>query len=92
MLEASREMKDLKLESCEDYLKDLKHVGWRTPRGADELFSRMERSVGERKTCFVMCVPRRQTQEVTENCIWAECKRRLSYNYSSEQWNRLLKF
>lgn len=59
MLEVFREMKDLKFEFCEDYLKDLKYVGWRIFRGVDELFFRMERLVGERKTCFVMCVFRR---------------------------------
>lgn len=67
LLEGSRETKDRKVLSRENYLK-----GRRQPGGADELFSAVERLFGESEMCFATCMSRTQTLKVTEKHVQAE--------------------
>lgn len=72
-------MKELKVASHENCLK-----GWRTPGGAGELLSATKRLFCESEMCFVMWRSGRQTQKVTEQCIWAAWKQMPAYNESFE--------
>lgn len=72
-------MKELKVVSRENCLKD-----WRTAGGAGELLSATKRLFCESEMSFVEWRSGRQTQKVTEQCIWADWKQTPAYNESFE--------